>query len=142
VKADCVRFKPHPDVRQKYLTFLLNSAPTRNRVVVHGVGRPRLNLGEIKAIVLPIPPLSEQDQIVDSVEDQLSIIEHLSVDFALKLTNAKALRQSILRHAFTGQLVPQDPDDEPASELLKRIVVERVAQSTKNKAPRKRAAKR
>jgi type I restriction enzyme S subunit len=45
------------------------------------------------------------------------------------LKSAQALRQSILRHAFTGQLVPQDAKDEPASELLKRIAAERAARA-------------
>jgi len=51
----------------------------------------------------------------------------LEADLDAKLKNARGLRQAILRHAFTGQLVPQDPNDEPASELLKRIAAEREA---------------
>jgi type I restriction enzyme S subunit len=46
-------------------------------------------------------------------------------DLDAKLKNAQSLQQAILPHAFTGQLVPQDPNDEPASELLKRIAAER-----------------
>jgi len=51
----------------------------------------------------------------------------LESDLDAKLKNAQSLCQAILRHAFTGQLVPQDPNDEPASELLKRIATEREA---------------
>jgi type I restriction enzyme S subunit len=102
-------------------------------------------------IEFPLPPLAEQEAIVDAVEDQLSVIDHLEGDIEAKLESAQALRQSILRHAFTGQLAPQDPNDEPASELLKRIAAEReerarlarAANQAKSKdwIPRRRAAK-
>jgi type I restriction enzyme S subunit len=72
-----------------------------------------------------VPPVAEQQAIVEAVEDQLSVIDHLEADLDAKLTNAQALRQSILRDAFSGKLVPQDPNDEPASDLLKRIAAER-----------------
>lgn len=83
---------------------------------------------------------------MEYVEDQLSVIEHLERDLDTRLTSAKALRQSILRHAFMGQLVPQDPSDEPAGELLRRIAAERderarrarVARQSKTKMKRRR----
>ncbi len=86
---------------------------------------------------LALPPLAEQEAIVEAVEDQLSVIEHLEADLAAKLKSAQALRQSILRHAFTGQLVPQDPNDEPAAELLKRIAAERVERARQAKNAKK-----
>jgi type I restriction enzyme S subunit len=63
--------------------------------------------------------------IVEVVELQLSLIDHLEADIESKLKSAGVLRQSILRHAFTGQLVSQDLNDEPAKEMLKRISAER-----------------
>ncbi len=78
---------------------------------------------------LPLPPLAEVEWIVEAVEDQFSVIDHLEADIDAKLKSAQSLRQSILRHAFTGKLVPQDPHDEPASELLKRIAAERAARA-------------
>ena len=100
-------------------------------------------------VVIPLAPVAECLELVEAVEDQLSVIEHLEADLEAKLKSAQALRQSILRHAFTGQLVPQDPKDEPAAELLKRIAAQReelarqaqTAKKTKPKAPPKRAAK-
>ena len=74
---------------------------------------------------IPLPPESEQSELIDGLEDQLSVIEHLEADLEVKLKSAKALRRSILHQAFTGQLVSQDPNDEPAAELLKRIATER-----------------
>ena len=54
------------------------------------------------------------------------VIDHLEVDLDSKMNTAQNLRQAILRHAFTGQLVPQDPNDEPAELLLERIKIERA----------------
>jgi len=86
------------------------------------------------AMEFPVPPIAEQEAIVEAVEAQLSVIDHLEADLEAKQKSAQALRQSILRHAFTGQLVPQDPNDEPASELLKRIAAEREERSRLAKA--------
>lgn len=130
VKADCVRFKPNDELAlSAYLTYALNSDGTRTRTaaIVHGVGRPRLNLGEIKSIALPLPPLDEQRRIVTEVERRLSVIEEIKAPVEANLKRAERLRQSILKQAFEGKLVPQDQTDEPASVLLERIRAERKA---------------
>ena len=93
----------------------------------HEVARKKLNLEDVRAATVAVPSMTEQQAIVEAVEDQLSVIDHLEAELDAKLKSAQALRQSILRHAFTGQLVPQDPNDEPASELLKRIAAERAS---------------
>jgi type I restriction enzyme S subunit len=105
-----------------------------------GVSLTHKKIGEIR---IPLPPLAEQSVIVEAVEDQLSVIEHLEGDLEAKFKSSQALRQSILRRAFTGELVPQDPNDEPASELLKSIVIERkerarLAGAAKQANPRDR----
>jgi type I restriction enzyme S subunit len=133
VKADCVRFKPNDELAlSAYLNCALNSDGTRTRTaaIVHGVGRPRLNLSEIKSIALPLPPLAEQHRIVAEVERRLSLMEELEALLKANLKRVERLRQSILKRAFEGKLVAQDPNDEPASALLKRIRDEREAQVT------------
>lgn len=82
-------------------------------------------------IEFPLPPIAEQEAIVDAVEDHLSVIDRLGTDFTTKLTKTQALRHSILRHAFSGQLVSPNPNDEPALELLNRITTEREMRKTK-----------
>ena len=99
-----------------------------------------LSISKIKRLPLALAPTVEQEAIAEAVEDQLSIIEHLETDLDAKLKGAQGLRQAILRHTFTGKLVPQDPNDEPASELLKRIAAEREAHA-REAAAAKRAAK-
>lgn len=110
----------------------------------YGAGKPGLNLDNLRELLIPLPSLAEQHVIVEAVEDQLSIIDHLERDLDARLKSAQFLRQSILRHAFTGQLVPQDPNDEPASELLKRIAAEReerarLLRASKQTKPKTRA---
>jgi len=106
VKADCIRFRPHRNALSRFMNIVLNSDPVRRRTekIVHGVGRPRLNLAEIKSIVVPLPPLAEQTRIVAEVERRLSIIEELQAAVAAHLQRATRLRQSILLQAFAAQL--------------------------------------
>ena len=127
VKADCIRFKVSPNILNTFVNVALNAEPTRKRTAsqLHGIGRPRLNLTEIRSIVIPVPPLAEQEQIVAEVERRLSVISQLEATVEANLKRAERLRQSILKEAFAGHLVPQDPDDESASVLLERIRADR-----------------
>ena len=102
---------------------------------------------QLDEFLFPLPPLPEQEAIAEIVDDRLSVIERLEARIDDKLEKARGLRQAILRHAFTGKLVPQDPDDEPASELLKRIAAERKARAreartTQPTRPRSRRRRR
>ena len=110
-----------------YLSLALRSPLLQEEIFGKKTQTAQSNIfqGKIKTLRFPVPPIAEQEAIVEAVEDQLSVIEHVEADLDAKLKNAQALRQAILRHAFTGQLVPQNPNDEPASELLKRIAAER-----------------
>jgi type I restriction enzyme S subunit len=88
-------------------------------------GQAGVSGGDIKRTPIPLPPLGEQEVVIAEVEAQLSIIDHLKADLESKLRNSKGLRQAILRDAFAGHLEAQDENDEPASELLKRIATQR-----------------
>jgi type I restriction enzyme S subunit len=76
---------------------------------------------------VPVPLISSREQhaIVGEIESRLSQVDKLEETIATSLQQAEALRQSILKRAFAGKLVPQDPNDEPADTLLTRIRVER-----------------
>jgi type I restriction enzyme S subunit len=93
---------------------------------------PSLRRGDLEEIDMPLPSQSEQDDIVASLEQQLSVVTALQSDIDVNLQKAEALRQSILKKAFAGELVSQDPADEPAAALLARIRAEREAQAAKS----------
>ena len=129
--SDAIKFVPHPLIYNMYLYYAMHSDMFLNQVSAesHGVTRIRTSLNKLKTYFIPIPPLSEQHRIVSKIEELLPYIErygkaetHLT---ALNTTFPEALKKSILQEAVQGKLVPQNPDDEPASVLLERISAEK-----------------
>lgn len=84
---------------------------------------------------IPLPPLAEQHRIVEEIERRFSVADEVDKAIDNSLKQAERLRQSILKQAFEGKLVPQDPNDEPAEKLLERI----KAEKEKNKPIEKRS---
>ena len=87
----------------------------------------KINQSDIRSFEVPLPPLPEQRAISAKIDELVTQVTNLEAVCEKELARASSLRQSILKSAFTGQLVPQDPNDEPASELLARIRAEREA---------------
>jgi type I restriction enzyme S subunit len=85
------------------------------------VNQASINQKDVCQTPVPLPPLAEQHQIVAEVERRLSIVAGAEAQVDANLRRADRLRQAILKQAFSGQLVPHDPNDEPASVLLARI---------------------
>ncbi|WP_342248032.1 hypothetical protein [Pseudomonas sp. OTU2001] len=136
VKADCARVRLNTTLVIPYVVMSqLNSKPIRDVVLkfVKGIGRPRINLGHIRSIPLAVCSMEEQREIERVlVKAETSIKEQLkAIDLSLKQSAAQ--RQSILRAAFAGKLVPRDPNDEPASALLDLIRSERAERAKKPK---------
>lgn len=88
---------------------------------------------QLASIVFPLPPLQEQAYIVAEVDRRLSEADRLEATLQANLKRAERLRQAILKKAFSGELVPQDPNDEPASVLLERIRASRAQAPKKGK---------
>jgi type I restriction enzyme S subunit len=86
---------------------------------------PKINREQLSRLPVPVPPLEEQRRIVQEVEERLSRIDAMRASIERAQRRSKALRAAILERAFRGELVPQDPSDEPAETLLARIRAER-----------------
>src|SRR5207248_1486440 len=77
VKADCIRVRIHPEVDTKWVLYALTAPQTRQYAAsrIRGIGRPRLGLGEMRRLPIPLPPLTEQRRIVATLEDNLSRLD-------------------------------------------------------------------
>lgn len=91
-----------------------------------GVGINHLSAGKFASMAVPLPPISEQKRIVEAAERYVSVVESLSEQVASNVIRKNSLRRAVLQKAFSGDLVPQDPNDEPALTLLSRIRNERI----------------
>ena len=91
-----------------------------------GNNQPALNKSIVESIAFPLPPVDEINEIVGLLDQTISLAEGIESALGKGLVRASRLRQSILKRAFEGKLVPQDPNDEPASVLLERIKAERA----------------
>ena len=120
----------------KFFKTFFRSRYFQKRIFENSTGTAIPNVkgvNELKAIPLPLCSLLEQQQIILELDARLSEVDQLDQTITTSLQQAEALRQSILKKAFSGQLVPQDPNDEPASELLARIRAEKGAQPNNKK---------
>ena len=99
----------------------------------YGVKMPRLGTNDGKRALFPLPPLSEQRQIMTRINDLISITSELENDKAELYDIVKQTKSKILDLAIRGKLVPQDPNDEPASVLLERIKSEQPESKKKAK---------
>lgn len=95
------------------------------RRVGSGNNQKALNKNRVASIQFPFCSVEEQVTVVQALSEKLSFVENLNNELNIQLEKAETLRQSILKKAFSGQLVPQDPSDEPASKLLARIQAEK-----------------
>ena len=126
-------------VNGQYLNLFLNSHVARqygNNVKTDGVNQSNINGAKLSDYPFPYCSIEEQREIASILEKTLSLLDETEADIIQELQKADALRQSVLKKAFTGQLVAQDPHDEPASVLLDRIRAERE-KATKNNPSKK-----
>ena len=126
-------------VESQYLNYFLNSHIAKqhgNTVKTDGVNQSNINGVKLVNYPFPFCSLKEQKMIVEMIDARLSEVDQLELTITTSLQQAEALRQSLLKKAFSGQLVAQDANDEPASVLLERIKAERAKQSATAK-PRK-----
>ena len=94
-----------------------------------GIAQPHFNIGAMRVKAFPLPPLAEQQEIVRRVDGLFALADQLEVRLAKAQSRVSGITPSLLARAFRGALVPQDPNDEPASELLARIRGEKTNQT-------------
>ncbi len=121
--------RPSARVTPSFLEAMLRS-PTVQNVLTAGSGstaQPHLYLRDLRQLEVPIPMLDTQESLIASLREQLGFADQLEADVKVALARGERLRVSILAAAFSGKLVWQDADEEPASILLKRTAEERAS---------------
>ena len=124
---EIIPFTCYGCICKEFIVSLLKSAYVDDYInsVTFGVKMPRVSTETMVSLVIPLPPLAEQKRIVAKIEELLPKVEEYGkAQEALNKLNEELpekLKKSVLQEAITGKLVPQDPNDEPASVLLNRI---------------------
>lgn len=134
--------RPHPAISDRYLYLFLLSriAYEQATAVATGIAQLTVPLSGLRAMRVPVPPAAEQKEIVRRVEGLFNIAKKIEERHEKARSFVDKLTKSILGKAFRGELVPQDPNDEAASTLLKRIRAERVKRQVETE--RRQARKR
>ena len=123
LSSDAIKYVPSHFVYNRYLLFCINSPIVLSQIQseVHGVTRARTSIEKLRHYRVPLPPFGEQKRIVKQIEYWLTTIGLLDEGKDRLETLVSQCRERVLSLAFTGKLVPQNPSDEPAIDLLKRI---------------------
>ena len=132
------RVRPGAEVTAEWLAISIEEAALNGKMKHLQTGSTIKHLPQekLRSIEIHVPPMHVQRQLADRADAARSAAERLETEVAHAYAKAVKLRQSLLIEALTGLLVPQDPDDEPASALLERITAEHAAQR-KTKRTRK-----
>ena len=137
--SDLVIIRSPIEILPDYGSYYMNSrAKSYVKAGQVGVALTHFNTKSVAALPVALPPLAEQRRIVAEVDRRLSLVAALEVSVEAALARAGRLRQAVLKQAFEGRLVPQDPNDELASVLLERIRAQRKADERAGKTGRKK----
>lgn len=133
----------HAGMLPEYVFYFVVQKVFRSKAIpfmTGAVGQKRIPADYLRDCEIPIPSLTEQERIVAEIESRFERADVLETTVDAALADAEKLKQAVLKKAFSGELVPQNPDDEPASVLLDRIRAERAAEQRAN--PKKGKRKR
>lgn len=152
-KADCFCIRvTKSSLCNKYLMFYLSTRSNYNQLIhqVHGATRPRINTTQLRNCCIPLCSNHEQQQIVSEIESRLSVCDKLEQTIEDSLEKAEALRQSILKKAFAGELTKDWRERHPeliigknsAGKLLEKIKAEKALSAADRKKPRSKKMKK
>ena len=128
---EIVPFRVYGGIDPNYIVNYLKSPYVDNLInsITYGVKMPRVGTETMTSLLVPVPPLEEQQRIVEKIDEVASAVSAYDVAYqkteTLNSAFPEALKKSILQEAVQGKLVPQDPSDEPAEALLERIRAEK-----------------
>ena len=119
------RLRVYDNVETIFYYYVLYLYKLKGKINGKGIGLQGLSSSALHSIIVPVPPIAEQKKIVMSIEKMISIIDIIESDNDILTSCINNAKSKILDLAIRGKLVPQDPNDEPASVLLERIQAEK-----------------
>ena len=119
------RLRPYDRIYTKFYYYIMYLYKANGRINGNGIGLQGLSSNALHNIIVPVPPVEEQKRIVDSIDSVLSLIEQIESHKQNLSSQIDNIKSKILDLAIRGKLVPQNPNDEPASVLLERIRAEK-----------------
>ena len=129
-------------VLPEYVELFIKAVRVRIEAYAPATAQKNINLTTLENLVIPLCSIDEQQRLVSDVEAILSTIDQNEAEIVANLSRAEMLRQSILKTAFSGRLVKQDPKEESAAKLLAQIMADKEEQAKIKKAGKKRGKKR
>lgn len=129
ISRSVARLRPRDGVLPKFLAYALQSPGVQEwlRSQHRGMDMPVLNLSEVRLAPIPIAPIGEQAEVVARVDSLFALADAIQNRYTAALGQMERMAPVLLAKAFRGELCPQDPNDEPASALLARVVADRNA---------------
>ena len=119
------RLRPYGRIYTKFYYYIMYLYKANGRINGNGIGLQGLSSNALHKIIVPVPPIEEQKRIVNNITSVLSLLEQIESQKQSLSSQIDNIKSKILDLAIRGKLVPQDPNDEPASVLLKRIRAEK-----------------
>ena len=133
-----IRFRATGLLSPRFALYFMMSPAGRKLITAQASstsGLHTLSISKVEGLPVPLCSATEQAEVVRILDERLEAADTLNAEITANLARAEALRQSILKQAFSGKLVPQDPHDEPAGLLLQRIRAKNASQARKRRRP-------
>lgn len=144
--ADCITWSLSPLLYEKqFFVHAIHSPVVKVQIarITKGVAQQKMSLARFKTLAVPVPPLAEQAEIVRRVENLFAYAERIETHYRSALERVKFLTPALLERAFRGELVEQDPSDEPVTNLLQHISeIRKLEDAMKKAQPRRKKEKR